>query len=202
MKAIITAALADIKALPYKTGKDFENACLNILVAHFKLTSCKPTDRTPFNVTKGAEFFCDEAAGPGVTVIFQPHGSQASPDLEVWVNYECVLAIECKANSNASQPNWNQHIPYQDVLYIWTSEKRGEVIFRVGDQLIGPAEAAAVRAFYQLMKDQAKAFVGPLNQSSLDVALRFNLSPERRRLVLSDDPILDAQALDWACRLF
>ena len=77
-----------------------------------------------------------------------------------------------------------------------------QVTIRAGWQLIGPAEEVAVRAFYTKMKDLAKSFKGPLDQSSLDVALRYNLSHDRRDIVFAKDPNLQLEALDWACKLF
>ena len=203
MKETITQSLAEIQALPYKTGKDFEYDCLHILVRNFLLNQILVVNnREDFNVTKGATFYARTEDCDGVTVIFQPHGSQASPDIRVCVNKRTVLDIECKANENAAQPNWNQHVPYQDVLYLWASKKRDQVTIRAGWQLIGPAEEVAVRAFYTKMKDLAKSFKGPLDQSSLDVALRYNLSHDRRDIVFAKDPNLQLEALDWACKLF
>lgn len=203
MKETIAYALADIQALPYKTGKAFEHDCLNTFIHHFDLTEINVVkDRADFNVTKGAVFYAKTDECDGVVIIFQPNGSQASPDIRICVDKKTVLDIECKANENASQPNWNQHVPYQDVLYLWASKKRTQVTLRAGWQLIGPAEEVAVRAFYQKMKDLAKSFEGPLNQSSLDVALRYNLSHHRRNQVFTEDLDLQLEALDWACKLF
>ena len=203
MKETITRALKEIERLPYKTGKAFEYECLHTLVQTFCLTQLITIDnRSDFGVTKGATFYAKSEKCDGVTVIFQPNGSQASPDIRICVDKETVLDIECKANENAAQPNWNQHVPYQDVLYLWASKKRTQVTIRAGWQLIGPAEEVAVRAFYKQMKDLAKSFTGPLNQSALDVALRYNLTHERRNQVFIEDPNLQSEALDWACERF
>lgn len=203
MKETIVYALAEIQALPYKTGKDFEYDCLNVFIRHFLLNRIiLVNNRADFNVTKGATFYSKSEDCDGVTIIFQPNGSQASPDIRICVHKKTVLDIECKANENAAQPNWNQHVPYQDVLYLWASKKRDQVTIRAGWQLIGPAEEVAVRAFYKKMKDLAKSFEGPLNQSSLDVALRYNLNHNRRNLVFAEDLNLQIEALDWACKLF
>lgn len=203
MKELIRKALIEIQALPFKRGKDFEQDCLNTLTRNFCLTQLLVVNnREDFGVTKGAILYSRNENCDGITVIFQPNGTQASPDIRICVDKKTVLDIECKSNENASQPNWNQHVPYQDVLYLWASKKRDQIIFRSGWQLIGPAEEAAVRAFYKKMKDLAKSFEGPLNQSALDVALRYNLSHERRNLVFTRCPTLQHEALDWACERF
>ncbi len=207
MKETIYAALVDITKLPYPTGKDggtqFERECVDTLRHHFTLNPIDVGDeRSSFGSTPGATFYSDSASIDGVVVIYQPYGSQASPDIQLWVQHKLVLNLECKLNKNAGQPNWNQHVPYQDVLYLWRSSKRDETIIRTGAQLITPEEEAAVRVFYTHMKDLAKSFVGPDNLSSLDVALRYNLSPQRKAEVLCDDPKLQREALDWACKCF
>lgn len=202
LKETIYAALSDITKLPYTSGKEFEDQCVDILVQHFALETIDVgAERQRFGSTSGATFYSNGSTD-GVVIIYQPYGSQASPDIQIWFQHKLVLNLECKLNKNASQPNWNQHIPYQDVLYLWKTAKREHVVIRAGWQLIGPAEEVAVRAFYRQMKDLAKSFQGPLNQSHLDVALRYNLSHERRAIVFADDPNLQAEALDWACKLF
>ncbi len=205
MKETIYAALVDITKLPYPTGKDggtqFERQCVDILCRRFTLNPIDVGDeRSSFGSTPGATFYSANTSINGVVLIYQPYGSQASPDIQLWVQHKLVLNLECKLNRNAGQPNWNQHVPYQDVLYLWRSSKRNETIIRTGAQLITPEEEAAVRAFYTHLKDLAKSFVGPDNQSSLDVALRYNLSPLRKAQVLCDDPNLQREALDWACK--
>ena len=197
MKELILQALHQIEDSPYLTGQKFEWACLHTFVVIFEATPFFPTttERLQYQATKGATFYKSNH----FVIIFQPHGSQASPDIEIWSFTQCLLKIECKANENAAQPNWNQHIPYQNVLYIWTSKRKG-VFIRAGWQLISSDEEQRVRDFYQELKRMAKSFNS--DESSLDVAMRYNLSPSNRDQVYSEDHDLTQSALDWACKNF
>ena len=200
MKSTILEILNDIQDLPYLTGQKFEWACLHAFVDHFGATPYFPSDteRALYEATKGATFYgADE-----LVIIFQPHGSQASPDIEVWFKLRCLLKIECKANENASQPNWNQHVPSEDVLYLWNSKKRGTVYIRAGFQILSTEDSEAVRAFYKQLKTMAKSMATASGDCVLDVALRFNLSHDKRSKVFIDSHELTQIAIDWACKEF
>lgn len=171
--------------------------CVDILCRHLGLNLELPTtDNSDYDATRRATVYSSVEHNSPV-VIYQPRGPQASPDIQIIEGSRC-LSIECKANDTNSQPDWNQHIPTQDVLYLWNSGKHKRIFVRTGFQVIGKEEELAVRKYYAELKRSVKSMAFPLSQSRLNIALRFKLTNEQRDEVFLDSPLLEDEAIGWA----
>lgn len=69
----------------------------------------------------------------GYKYVYQPNGSQASPDFRVTLPNGRVVDIECKSSKQA-YPTYNGGLPKHEVVYIFSSKKYNETtIFFSGD---------------------------------------------------------------------
>ena len=191
-------ALTDISELPYLSGTAFEKACVDILCRHLGLNLELPRDsNSDYDATRRATCYSSTEWTQSPVVIYQPRGPQQSPDIHV-INGSRLLSIECKANETNSQPDWNQHIPTQDVLYLWNSGKHKCVFIRAGFQVIDKEEELAVRKYYAELKRSVKSMAFPSGQSRLNIALRYKLTDEQRDEIFRDSPLLHDEAIAWA----
>jgi NADPH:quinone reductase-like Zn-dependent oxidoreductase len=71
----------------------------------------------------------------GYTYVYQPNGSQASPDFRVTLPNGRVVDIECKSSNN-THPTYNGGLPKKGVAYIFSSNKYNETTIFFADDII------------------------------------------------------------------
>jgi hypothetical protein len=71
----------------------------------------------------------------GYKYVYQPNGSQASPDFRVTLPTGKTVDIECKS-SNQTYPTYNGGLPKKGVVYIFSSSKYNETTIYFADDVI------------------------------------------------------------------
>jgi len=71
----------------------------------------------------------------GYEYVWQPNGSQASPDFRVTLPSGRVVDIECKSSKQA-YPTYNGGLPKENVVYIFSSSKYNETTIYFADDVV------------------------------------------------------------------
>lgn len=71
----------------------------------------------------------------GYSYVWQPNGSQNSPDFRVTLANGRVVDIECKS-SKQSYPTYNGGLPKEGVVYIFSSKKSDETTIFFADDVV------------------------------------------------------------------
>ena len=104
---------------------------------------------------------------PPGSFILQPANSQAYPDILVYDFTHRYLALECKSGKGVGAPMWNDSLPYQDGIYIYTSQKAQQTTVFLGKDVINPLIYAAQANFWKdvgLLIKQYRAIINPLDR--------------------------------------
>lgn len=71
----------------------------------------------------------------GFRYIYQPNGSQASPDFRVFLNSGKTVDIECKS-SKQTYPTYNGGLPKEGVVYIFSSKRYNVTTIFFADDVV------------------------------------------------------------------
>ena len=108
---------------------------------------------------------CEAFNMPRGSIIFQPLGSQAWPDMLMLNHDGRVIPIEAKSVEKAGPPMWNDNLPKLIGLYVLSSGSLDETTIFLGKDVITPGTirvrnllTAALRAIFELYKPWAHIF--------------------------------------------
>jgi len=106
---------------------------------------------------------------PAGSFILQPGNSQAYPDILVYDFTNRYVALECKSGKGVGAPMWNDSLPYQNGIYIYTSGKLNQTTAFLGKDVIDPLIYVAHMDFWKkvgLLVDEFRATIKPLDHHS------------------------------------
>jgi hypothetical protein len=72
----------------------------------------------------------------GFNYVYQPNGSQASPDFRVTLSNGRTVDIECKSSKQVF-PTYNGGLPKEGVIYIFSSSKYNETTIFFAEDVVG-----------------------------------------------------------------
>lgn len=92
-----------------------------------------------------AEILSEQPQG---SFILQPGGSQSFPDLLIRDFGGRWVALECKS-SKGSTPMWNDSVPKQGAVYVFSSERHDSTTLFMGQQVITVKELDIINSYHQ-----------------------------------------------------
>lgn len=107
----------------------------------------------------------------GYTYVYQPNGSQQSPDFRVTLPNGRVIDIECKS-SQQTHPTYNGGLPKEGTIYIFSSKKYNETTVFFAEDVVSPRKRQLFAELVQELNSVLKVY--QMDESWQDDARGFD----------------------------